>query len=41
MGTVNSVQAALPGMLARRSGRVVLVASMLGVLGFAGEGRGA
>ncbi|PSC70985.1 short-chain dehydrogenase [Micractinium conductrix] len=36
LGTVNSVQAALPGMLARRSGRVVLVASMLGVLGFAG-----
>jgi len=36
MGTVNTIQAVLPGMLQRRKGRLVVVASTLGVLGFAG-----
>lgn len=31
------VQAALPGMLERRQGRIVLVASTLSILGLAGE----
>eukprot|EP00887_Chlorella_sp_A99_P007439 scaffold2.g7439.t1 len=36
LGTVRCCKAALPGMLARGRGRVVLVSSALGVLGFAG-----
>ncbi|PRW45034.1 short-chain dehydrogenase [Chlorella sorokiniana] len=36
LGTVHTVQAALPGMLERRQGRIVLVASTMAVLGFAG-----
>ena len=36
LGTVHTLQAALPGMLERRQGRVVVVASALAVLGFAG-----
>ena len=36
LGNVHSVKAALPGMLQRRAGRVVLVTSSLAILGFAG-----
>ncbi len=36
MGNVHAVKVALPGMLQRRSGRIVLVTSSLSVLGFAG-----
>ena len=36
LGTVHSLQAALPGMLERRRGRLVIVSSSLAVLGFAG-----
>lgn len=40
LGTVHSVQTALPGMLERGRGHIVLVASTLAVLGFAGEAAG-
>ncbi|KAL4449376.1 hypothetical protein ABPG77_007020 [Micractinium sp. CCAP 211/92] len=36
LGTVHTIQAALPGMLRRRAGRVVLVTSGLAIVGFAG-----
>ncbi|GAB4817499.1 hypothetical protein N2152v2_004545 [Parachlorella kessleri] len=36
LGTVATVKAALPAMLARKQGHIVLVASALAVLGFAG-----
>ncbi|KAI7846394.1 hypothetical protein COHA_000105 [Chlorella ohadii] len=36
LGTVHTVQAALPGMLERRQGRMLLVASTLSILGLAG-----
>ncbi|KAL4448139.1 hypothetical protein ABPG75_005358 [Micractinium tetrahymenae] len=36
LGTVNTVQAVLPGMLRQRRGRVVVVTSGLAILGFAG-----
>lgn len=40
LGTVNTIQAALPGMLQRRRGRVVLVSSGLAIVGFAGGAGG-
>ncbi len=39
LGTVHTIQAALPGMLRRRAGRVVLVTSGLAIVGFAGGWR--
>jgi 3-dehydrosphinganine reductase len=36
LGAVRSVHAVLPGMVARRSGHIILVSSVMGVLGFAG-----
>lgn len=36
LGTVRTIKCALPGMLARRQGHIVVVSSMLAVTGFAG-----
>lgn len=36
LGAVRSVKAVLPDMMSRKSGHIVLVSSMMGVLGFAG-----
>lgn len=36
LGNVHCIKAALPGMLQRGRGRIVLVTSSLAVLGFAG-----
>jgi NAD(P)-dependent dehydrogenase (short-subunit alcohol dehydrogenase family) len=33
IGTVKTIKAVLPGMLTRRSGHIVIVSSMLGVIG--------
>jgi len=37
-GTVRTIKCALPGMLARRQGRIMITTSMVAVLGFAGYG---
>ena len=36
LGAVRSVHAVLPGMVGRKSGHIILVSSVMGVLGFAG-----
>lgn len=36
LGTVRTVKSVLPGMLKRKSGHIILVSSVVGVLGFAG-----
>ncbi len=38
LGTVNCTQAVLPGMLSRRQGSIVNVASIAGIMGYAGMG---